>query len=243
MTEDFSIRNRETEAMDDPDIDPNLLEEVLSDIDRTNRILRGDRITVQGVAQLMEDFPQPSYTIIDMGCGNGSMLRKIVKLGRSLYVAVDAIGIDLSEKGLEIAKAASSDFPEVRYLKQDILTLNPDELSCDILLCGLTMHHFYNENIPVFLEQFIKLARIGVVINDLQRSPLAYHLFKGFSAIFIRTEIARHDGLLSIKSGFTKSELENFAQDLPVVQHEIQWKWAFRYLWVIRTRGLNGAYE
>lgn len=243
MTDDFSIRNRESERMDDPDIKQNLLEEVLCDIDRTNRILRGNRITVHGVGQLIQEFPQKSYTILDMGCGNGSMLRKVVNLGRAMGVEVEAIGIDLSERGLAIAKASSFDFPEIRYLKQDILTLDPDQLNCDILLCSLTMHHFYNENIPVFLEQFTKLARIGVVINDLQRSPLAYHLFRGFSAIFIRTEIARHDGLISIKSGFTKSELEDFAKDLPAVQHDIQWKWAFRYLWVMRTQRLNGAYE
>ena len=195
------------------------------------------------VGQLIREFPQQSYTILDMGCGNGSMLREVVILGRAMGVEMEAIGIDLSEKGLAIAKAASSDFPEIRYLKQDILALDPDDLNCDILLCTLTMHHFYDENIPTFLGQFAKLARIGIVINDLQRSSLAYHLFKGFSAIFIRTEIAKHDGLISIKSGFTKSELEGFAKDLPSVQHQIKWKWAFRYVWVMRTKLLNGVYE
>jgi SAM-dependent methyltransferase len=240
---DFSIRNREAEYMDDPEVKQNVLKKVLSDIDRTNRLLKGNRITVRSVGKLIREFPQESYTILDMGCGNGSMLREVVKSGRSMGVKIEAIGIDLSDKGLEIAKSASSDFPEIRYLKQDILALDPDDLNCDILLCTLTMHHFHDENIPVFLEQFTHLTRIGIVINDLQRSPLAYHLFKGFSAIFIRTEIARHDGLISIKSGFTKSELEGFAKNLPSVRHDIEWKWAFRFVWVMRTKRLNVAYE
>ncbi len=239
----FSKRNRDPELMDDCGVDGNTLRKVLDDIDRSNNLLGGNRITINGVERLIREHSQISYTILDMGCGNGNMLREIVKLGRRLGVTIEAIGIDLSEKSLEIAKVASYDFPEIRYLKQDILALAPDELQCDILLCTLTMHHFYDENIPVFLNQFTKLASIGIVINDLQRSPLAYHLFKGFSTIFIRTRIAKHDGLISIQSGFKKTELEGFAKDLPSVQHEIQRKWAFRYLWIMRTRRLNGKYE
>lgn len=240
---DFSKRNRDPELMDDCGVDGTLLRKVLYDIDRTNTLLGGNRITLSGVERLIQEHDKISYTILDMGCGNGSMLRSVVKLGRRLGVTIEAVGIDLSEKGLGIAKAASSDFPEIRYLKQDILALAPEDLKCDILLCTLTMHHFYDENIPVFLNQFTKLASIGIVINDLQRSPLAYHLFKGFSTIFIRTKIAKHDGLISIQSGFTKTELERFAKDLRSVKHQIQWKWAFRYLWIMRTQRTNGIYE
>lgn len=236
---DFSKRNRDSELMDDCELEAGLLEEVFCDIDRSNRILGGNKITLECVGQLITEYPQESYTIMDMGCGNGSMLRRVVKLGRRKGVAIDAIGIDLSEKGLAIARSASSDYPEIRYLKQDILDLSPDDLHCDILLCTLTMHHFHDENIPKFLQQFVKLSRIAIVINDLQRSPLAYHLFKWFSAIFIRTKIAKHDGLISIRSGFKKAELERFAADLPSAEHQIEWQWAFRYVWMMRIARPN----
>ncbi|HZJ20058.1 MAG TPA: class I SAM-dependent methyltransferase, partial [Pricia sp.] len=161
---DFTKRNRDQELMDNCVVDGNMLRKVLDDIERTNTLLGGNRITLNGVERLIQEQDQVSYTILDMGCGNGSMLREVVKLGRRLGVTIEAIGIDLSEKGLDIAKTASSDFPEIRYLKQDILALAPDDLKCDILLCTLTMHHFYDENIPVFLNQFTKLASIGIVI-------------------------------------------------------------------------------
>ena len=235
MTTQFVDRNREPELMDDTNVAVQTLKTVLDDLDRTNSLLGGNSITVKAVKRLIAEYKQESYTIVDMGCGNGSMLREIVKLGRGLGIPITGIGIDLSQKGLDIAKAASTKFPEIKYLKQDILALAPEDLDCDILLCTLTMHHFYSENIPLFLKQFTKLARIGIVINDLQRSVLAYHLFKGFSAIFIRTGIAKHDGLISIKSGFTKAELLHFAKDLPAVEHSIQWKWAFRYVWIMRN--------
>ncbi|NNE78346.1 MAG: methyltransferase domain-containing protein, partial [Pricia sp.] len=180
---------------------------------------------------------------LDMGCGDGTMLKKVAIWARKEGFKVDCIGIDFNEKGLDLARKASADFPEIQYMKQDILTLRPEKLKCDILICTLTMHHFYDEEIPIFLEQFAKLAHIGIVINDLQRSPVAYHLFRVFSAIFVRTKIAKHDGLVSVRRGFTKPELIAFSKSLPSMEHDIRWKWAFRYVWVMRTKRLTEIYE
>jgi hypothetical protein len=81
------------------------------------------------------------------------------------------------------------------------------------------------------------------VINDLHRSKVSFFLFKLFSLIFIKTPIAKHDGLVSIKSAFTKLDLVTFSIDMPHVEHDIRWKWAFRYLWIIRTNGKQLPYE
>jgi len=239
----FVTRNTESELMDDPSVDQAELYEVFGDINRSNRLLGGNRITIHALSQLISAFPKKSYTIVDMGCGDGTMLRQVVLWSRGQKFQMKCIGIDLSENALTIAQANSIDFPEIHYLQQDILTLNPKDLDCDILLCTLTMHHFHNRQIPIFLKQFVELASIGVIINDLQRSPFAYYLFKAFSAIFTRTKIAKHDGLISIQSGFKKSELIAFSKDLPSMQHQIAWKWAFRYVWVMRTERLTKSYE
>lgn len=236
---DFSNRNRDSELMDDPLVEDKVLKKVFEDINRTNRLLSGNNVTIGSTAKLVADYPQESYTILDVGCGDGTMLRKLVLWARKRGIKMKCIGVDLSEKGLAIAKEMSLHFPEIRYLKQDILKLDPNNLHCDILLCTLTMHHFLNEQIPVFLEKFEKLAHIAVVINDLQRSVMAYYLFKLFSFIFVRTKIAKHDGLISIQSGFRKPELIDFSRNLPLIAHDIKWKWAFRYVWVMRTKRLK----
>ena len=236
---DFSTRNTDAELMDDPLVEEKVLKKVFEDINRSNRLLSGNRVTIQSVAKLVADYPQESYTILDVGCGDGTMLRKLVLWARNRKIKIKCVGIDLSEKGLTIADEMSQHFPEIRYLKQDILNLEPAHLHCDILLCTLTMHHFLNHQIPVFLGKFGKLAHIAVVINDLHRSALAYYLFNVFSLIFVRTEIAKRDGLISIQSGFTKSELIAFSRNLPLLGHDIKWKWAFRYVWVMRTKRLK----
>ena len=239
----FSKRNTEPELMDNPSVDEKVLSKVFQDINRSNRVLGGNRITISMLNELITAHPKESYTIIDMGCGDGCILRQVVLWARKREIHVECFGIDLSEKALAIARTKSADFSEIRYLKQDILTLDPRDLGCDILLCTLTMHHFDNQQIPIFLKQFVELAGIGIIINDLQRSPLAYYLFKAISVIFVRTKIAKRDGLVSIQSGFKKSELAEFSENLPSMVHKIQWKWAFRYVWVMTSERLTKSYE
>ena len=56
------------------------------------------------------------------------------------------------------------------------------------------------------------------------------------SLFFIRTEIAKKDGLLSIRRAFKKEELQHFASQVSNVSHYIKWKWAFRYVWVLKKK-------
>ncbi|MEJ1221823.1 methyltransferase domain-containing protein [Sediminicola sp. 1XM1-17] len=232
---DTTYRNTDPELMDDPHVPEDVLREVLDDISRVNRLLNGNRITIRAIDQLIHENPQGTYTIVDMGCGDGQMLREVADYYRKKGVDVALIGIDLSEKGIQIGRELSKDYPEISFLRQDILKIDAGALQCDILLCTLTMHHFGDSQIPIFLKQFVKLANLGVVVNDLQRSRMAYYLFKMFSVIFIKTEIGKLDGLISIKSGFKRQELLAFAQNIPHAYHSVQYKWAFRYLWLMRT--------
>lgn len=235
----LTIRNSEVELMDNPDLDIQELKNVFADINRANALLGGNQISLNALWELIKTEEKKSYTILDMGCGDGYMLREAALYLRKRNVKAEFIGIDLREDILFIAKEASKGFPEIRYQKQDVLALNPDEFRCDVLLCTLTMHHFNNAEIKVFLDKFIAISTMGVVINDLQRSGIACALFKVFRFLFLKTNIAKKDGLTSIQSGFLKAELQHFAKNIPNVIHVIQWKWAFRYAWVMRTNPQN----
>jgi heme/copper-type cytochrome/quinol oxidase subunit 2 len=45
--------------------------------------------------------------------------------------------------------------------------------------------------------------------------------------------MSREDGLISILRGFRKLELEQFSKQMQFKNYTIQWKWAFRYQWII----------
>lgn len=240
---DLKVRSDQKEILDEWQGDAHELHCVLKDINLVNRILGGNSITINAVIGLIQEHPKESYTILDMGCADGHMLRELAMAARKRDISLNLMGIDLNRDALTIAKKASIDFPEIVYHEKDILSADFSDFSCDIVITTLTMHHFRNPEILKFAQQFTRLASIGVVINDLQRSALAYYLFKGFSLIFIKTKVAKKDGLTSIRRGFLKSELLTLTKSLTNVNHEIDWKWAFRYAWIMRKQQQMNSYE
>ncbi|MGW9686327.1 methyltransferase domain-containing protein [Flagellimonas sp. 2504JD1-5] len=230
---DLTVRSRTYEKMDDPNMEFEELQDAYKDINKCNKWLGGDKITINAVWDLVKTDKKKSYTILDMGCGDGSMLLKLSNFLNKHHVSHHMIGIDLRDDVLQIAKDNTLHYPDIEFRKMDILKAD-SSFECDIVINTLTMHHFEEERIGAFLTQFVKLARQGVVINDLHRSRLAYHLFKIFSHLFLRTEVARYDGLVSILKGFKKRELVALSKKIPDVIHDIRWKWAFRYVWIMK---------
>lgn len=236
---DFSKRHCEDELMDDTALSAQELKNTYKDIDRVNRMLGGDNGILDTIDELVSDNPKQQYSIIDIGCGNGEILRKVCTCFRKKGLGIELIGIDLNEKAIALAKAASRDYPEISYEVVDLLQSSAEGLKADFIISTLTMHHIEETDIPIFLKRSIEMANIAVVINDLQRSPVAYYLFKLFSVIFIKTKIAKNDGLVSIRSGFIKKELFQYSLGFPELDHSIRSKWAFRYVWIMQPNRLN----
>lgn len=234
----FKVRSAAEEAMDNPFVGSRELEAVFSDLRRTNLLLGGQRLTLGAVFQLMRKYPRENYRIVDMGCGDGDMLRRVALRCRKLGQEVELLGVDNNTAALEIAGKLSSAFQEINFTKASLPLPGTELMSCDILLCSLTLHHFHDRELPVLLNQFAQMAGTGVVINDLQRNRLAYALFQVFSRIFIKTKIARQDGLISIRRGFLKPELWALSRAIPEMEHHIQWRWIFRYLWVMQAKAI-----
>lgn len=230
---DLTHRSTKDELMDDPNLDLESLKSTFIEINKVNKVLLGNKITLDAVYRLIQENPKPSYNIVDMGCGDGNMLRILALFLRKKNIKATLIGVDLNKRGLQIAQEHPSDFPEITYMCQDILALDSSVLQCDILLCTLVLHHFSSAQIYTFTQQFTRLSSIAVVINDLRRSRLSHYLFKLFSYLFIKSHVAKHDGLVSVDSAFTKSDLLLYVQKLSHYTHLIKSKYLFRYLWII----------
>ncbi len=233
---DFTKRSDTPELMDDLSLSDAELAVALNDIATVNKFLGGNKITVSGLKTLIAQHPEKeTWTVVDVGCGDGEVLRYVASKFKDFDKKIHFIGMDINEKSIKRARAKSKDCDNLEFRPKNILTINEGDIACDVILCTLTLHHFSDEQIAIFLKKFENLAGVGIVINDLQRSKLAYQLFKLFSSIFMKSDIARHDGKVSIARSFKKVELEAISQRLGFAKDSIQWKWAFRYLWIINT--------
>jgi len=238
MLVNLQQRSNELELMDDPLIKEKDLKTALSDISRVNTMLGGNAITIKAIDSLIDTHKGKEITIVDFGCGDGEMLRSVATYFNKKNSTVKLIGVDVSDQSIEYAKKESKSYDNIQFMKLDVLKMHPAALECDIIICTLTLHHFTDEEIKQVLKKSVKIASIGVIINDLQRSKLAYYLFKLFSFFFIKGHVAKNDGLVSIKRGFKRKELIQYATQLKLRDYRLNWKWAFRYRWIIHTSHL-----
>lgn len=232
MALNTKYRTDEPEIMDDFAMEGEILRDALDKIAKINQLLGGNKLTLQGVQDLLPANSN-EIVIVDVGCGNGDMLRTLAEFGLKNNLKFKLIGIDANNFTISHAKQLSENYPNISYLCQDIFSKKFLDVKYDIILCTLTLHHFKDDEIVYLLNTFYTTATIGIVINDLQRSAIAYRLFQGLCFVFQLNAMSREDGLVSILRGFKKEELVAFSKKLNFSKYKIHWRWAFRYQWII----------
>ena len=234
MSINTKYRTDTSEIMDDFTLEGEVLREALDKIAKINQLLGGNSLTLKGVKELIASIPKSRVlTIVDVGCGNGDLLRVLSNYGKENNYSFNLIGIDANAFTINHAKKLSESYSNITFKCEDVFGFDFSLFNCDIILCTLTLHHFKNEEIESLLTTFYTNSNLGIVINDLHRSSLAYRLFQIICFLFQLNLMSRKDGLTSILRGFKKVDLETFSKKLNLKKHTIQWKWAFRYQWII----------
>jgi len=235
MFVDTTQRSTAPEIMDDFQMEGEILRDALDKIASINQLLGGNKVTLEGITTLIREQPkQKVIRIVDIGCGNGDMLRALADYALKNDLNFILKGIDANAFTVNHAGRLSSSYSNISYECTDIFDTKKEIENCDIILCTLTLHHFTDGQIMALLQRFGKSATLGYVINDLQRSAIAYHLFEALCFVFRLNYMSRQDGLVSILRGFKKADLLSYAQKLNLKNSLIRWKWAFRYQWIVK---------
>ena len=227
-------RTDQEEIMDDFAMEGEILRDALDKIASINQLLGGNKLTLHGVKDMLSTAEQDrEFTIVDVGCGNGDMLRALADYATTKGLTFNLIGIDADNFTITHARDLSKNYTNISYRCEDIFDKEFENLKYDIVLCTLTLHHFKDDQIEKLLSVFYKNATLGVVINDLHRSKIAYRSFQALCKVFRLNDMSREDGLVSILRGFKKVDLIQFSEKLGFRKYDVKWKWAFRYQWII----------
>lgn len=234
MSVNTKYRSTEQEIMDDLSMEGDVLRKTLDQIAAINRRLGGNKATVNGLHTLLQSKSgTPLIRIIDLGCGSGDMLRAVADYGRKNKLHVQLTGIDANACTIEYARKLSTAYSEISYIQMNVFDVCRSGLEFDVALATLFLHHFTDGEIEQLLQDLVSRVTTGIVINDLHRSRAAYYLFKLIS-IFIPNPMVKNDGAISVLRGFKKNELVTFSKKTGQTNHDISWKWAFRYQWIIK---------
>lgn len=237
---DLSQRSSDPEIMDDLSCNGEVVEQTLRELDFINRWLGGNAVTLSGIKMLLAKTPvqQGPISIADLGCGSGDLLRQLADYGRTAGITLQLKGIDANPHIVAYARNHCKGYPEISFETADVLSVDFSHQTFDIITGTLFFHHFSNETLQILLPRLVQQAKLGVLINDIHRHPLAFHSIRLLTRFFSSSPMVRYDAPLSVRRAFTRDDWNSLLRSTGLHSHQLTWKWAFR--WRILLPGAAG---
>lgn len=190
------------ELMDADDLPLETYTAVVGDLARVNRVTMAARPTLAFLDRIAPT--EAPLRILDVGFGDGDMLRRIAHWAAKRGRAVALVGIDLNPRSAVAAtQHTPADMP-IRYLTGDYADLAGE--AWDIVISSLVAHHMSRDQLIAFLRFMENEARRGWFVNDLHRHGFAYRGYPLLARIAGWHRIVRLDGTLSIARSYRPDE-------------------------------------
>ena len=197
------------ELLDGPLDDPKALAGNLRDLRRINRWLGGVRLSADAIDALAAHREQ--LTVLDVGTGGAdipvALLGRAEERGRGLAV----VGIDSRPEVLAaaaVAQPAVATTPGLELHVGDGRSLPYVDGSFDVAHTSMVVHHLTSQEAVLLLREMARVSRLGVVVNDLDRSRLGWigawligHLLTG-------NRYTRQDAPLSVLRSYRPDEMK-----------------------------------
>jgi 2-polyprenyl-3-methyl-5-hydroxy-6-metoxy-1,4-benzoquinol methylase len=221
-------RSEEIEIMDDLSISGKVVDQTLRELNTINRKLGGNQISISAFKKFTRENNQELH-LADLGCGGGDIMAEMADWSRKRSFSVSFTGIDANQNIIDYAAHNTGKYDEISYQAINIFSDTFKKQSFDIIHCCLFVHHFTNVQLVELFRQFRQQARIGVIINDLHRHPLAYWSIQILTSLFSKSEMVKNDASVSVARGFKKDELIEILKEAGIGDYSLEWKWAFRW--------------
>lgn len=203
-------RSHASELLDDSGLDPDELAANLRDIRRVNRFFGGTSTIMRYVPGLIALVPpQRTVSILDLATGSADIPITLSAWGKSNGRSLQITASDSSQEILDIAANHVSGKADVTLSLYDARDVAAPDAGFDIVLCSLALHHFAPDDAVRVLREMRRLARIGWIVNDLQRSRLGYLAAWVAAHFTTRNRLTRHDAPLSVLRAYTPGELRD----------------------------------
>lgn len=200
------------ERMDDPAADREELRAALSYIRGVNRWLGGTGALLRLLRTWSACWPRNRpVRLLDIGTGSGDIPLAARRWADSAGVDLRVTGVDLHQTTLDLARDHVAGATGVELVLADARRLMDlyEPGSFDYVHAGMFLHHLPFIEVLTVLRIMDRLARAGIVWNDLVRSRAASAAVR--LLVLGRPAMVRHDAIVSVRAGFTRTEVEDFA--------------------------------
>lgn len=205
----------EPEWMDLPGRDRDSLTRTFRDLGRVNRWLGGVSLTVLALERLTPHLrPGDEIVILDVATGSADIPRSVATWARRRGLNASIAATDINPEILSLAVRDTNPdttLESIQFAAADARSLPFADQSVDIAMCSFALHHLHPEDAVRTLREMGRVARRGVIVNDLLRNRRGFLGAWVLSRAFTRNAISRHDALLSFRRGYTRAEMAHLA--------------------------------
>ena len=197
----LATRSHADELMDADDLDPAIYADVVADLATVNVVTMAARPTLAFLDRVAAGGP---LRVLDVGYGDGDMLRRIARWAAARGIGADLVGIDLNPRSELAARAHTPPGIAIDFRTGDYAALADEPW--DVIVSSLVAHHMTDAQLIHFLRFMERHARRGWFVNDLHRHRFAHAGFPLLATIARWHPIVRHDGTLSIARSYRPGE-------------------------------------
>lgn len=190
------------ELMDADDLDAATYAAVVGDLAKVNVVTMAARPTLEFLARATAGMA--SFRLLDVGFGDGDMLRRIARWAARRGIAAELVGIDLNPRSELAARAHTPADLTIRYETGDYADLAGK--GWDFVISSLVAHHMTHPQLIAFLRFMERDSARGWLVNDLHRHGFPHWGFPLLARIAGWHRIVRLDGTLSIARSYRPGE-------------------------------------
>ena len=217
----LAIRSQADELMDADDLDAATYADVVGDLATVNTVTMARRPTLDFLARATAG--RKSFRLLDVGFGDGDMLRRIARWAKAKGIEAELVGVDLNPRSEQAARARGGD---IRYVTGDYVDLAHEPW--DVIVSSLVAHHMSHDQLIAFLRFMEGQASAGWFVNDLHRHGFAHWGFPVLATIARWHPIVRHDGTLSIARSYRPDEWPPLLAEAGITEAKVRRVFPFR---------------
>jgi ubiquinone/menaquinone biosynthesis C-methylase UbiE len=228
------------EHLDGALADPDVLDGNLRDLRRINRQLGGSSLSLRAIAALVGSSAAASSAaasssvaagdaaagplrVLDVGAG-ACDISLALSSAAGPWPSVRVTAVDRRREVLDAARRVTPGLDgreDLRLELADGRALPYPDGAFDVAHASLVVHHLDGREAVGFLRELARVARIGIVINDLERGWLPWLGAWLVLHAMTRNAFTLHDGPLSVRRSYTAREMRSLLAEAglrPVAQ-------------------------
>ena len=208
---------------------PEEIRDSLTDLRGLNERFGGFSSVAQMLRAVASKEQLNKLSFLDVAGGTGDVA---VRVKQDLSIS----GIDVQPTVLD---RAISHMNRLRLLRVagNALGLPFADNSFDVVGCNLFCHHLEPQEMILFFNDALRVARLAVIASDLRRT-LFHWVAANAGRLTYRSRLTRHDAPASVRRAFTIEEMRSIASQTNAARFDLQ-KYHFQrfglILWKARS--------